>query len=71
MKEDDVRDLVISNFDKYDESKDGFLDKRELTKFFNDILERKKLTNEHNPEELAEKFINMIDLNDDKKLTLE
>ena len=38
----------MDNFDKYDTSKDGYLDKDELTKFFTDVLERKQ-SKEHDP----------------------
>ena len=63
--------MVMTNFDKYDTSGDGALDKHELTLFFADILDRKKMRNQHNPEELALKFIHMIDLDGDEKLTRE
>ena len=42
FNESDLRDLVISNFDKYDMSGDDHLSINELTCFFNDILKRKE-----------------------------
>ena len=71
MTEIQLRDYVLNNFSKYDTSGDGCLDKYELACFFSDVLERKKLKHAHDPEELAGRFIQMIDLDGDNKLTRE
>lgn len=41
MNEKNLKDFVIKNFDKYDTTGDGSLDKHELAKFFEDILKRR------------------------------
>ena len=71
MSEKELRDFVISNFDKYDTTGDGCLDKNELTEFFRDVLERKKGRSNIEPSELAMRFIHMVDLDGDEKLTRE
>jgi hypothetical protein len=64
-----IKKLLIDNFDKYDCSKDDNLDLTELTEFFEDILQRKNLTSRYNAEHLAKKFIAMIDLDGDGKIS--
>ena len=66
-----LKSFIISNFDKYDESGDGKLSKEELRQFFSDIIKRKKLEKEHDADDLAHKFISLIDLNGDEHLTKE
>lgn len=39
--ENQLRDFVIKNFNKYDTSGDGNLDQKELTVFFSDLLKRR------------------------------
>lgn len=45
MTQKELRDFVMANFDKYDTTGDGCLDKSELTVFFKDVLDRKKNMN--------------------------
>ena len=74
MSEDDIKTLALKSFDKYDTSGDGCLDKEELTQFFEDILKRRRENGKkdtYSAEEMAENFINLVDLNGDEKLTRE
>ena len=71
MSEFELKEFILGNFDKYDISGDGYLGKEELATFFRDILERKRLHDQHDPEELAVKFIGMIDGNGDGRLSRE
>ena len=70
MTEGEVKQAVISNFDKYDRNGDGTLDQQQLTQFFKDIL-RRKGSSKHDPEQLASKFIHMVDMDGDNRLTRE
>ena len=69
--QDDVKTTFLKNFDKYDTSHDGNLDKMELTNFFRDILKRKGYENNYNPREVAEAFVNMVDKDGDGKISRE
>ena len=71
MSEKELRDFVIANFDKYDTTGDGCLDENELTLFFKDVLNRKKGKYDLEPRDMARKFIFMVDLNGDEKLSRE
>ena len=71
MSEKSIKFALFQNFDKYDKNGDGTLDHRELTLFFKDVIDRKGNGKHHNPEELASRFIHMIDLDNDNKLTRE
>ena len=42
ISEEDIKQLSLKYFDKYDASGDGNLNRRELTAFFDDIIERRK-----------------------------
>ena len=75
VKEDDIKALVIQNFDKYDRNGDGTLDLLELTEFFKDILKRKEVEggrhSHYGPKELAASLIHRVDMDGDNRLTRE
>lgn len=41
MTEKDAKIMIINEFSKYDTKNDGYLDKEELTKSFQGIIDRK------------------------------
>ena len=42
VSEDYIRKLALDNFDKYDTQKKGYLGKKDLTMFFQDIIDRRR-----------------------------
>ena len=69
MSEKELRDIVLSCFDKYDTSNYGTLDLNELTNFFQDVLERKNAQGKHDPKDLAHKLMCTVDVNGDGKIS--
>lgn len=71
MNENEVKRSFIEQFDKYDKDKNGLLDLDEVTKFFEDLLERRNEKDKRDARELAKQLIRMIDINNDGKVSRE
>lgn len=72
--EDDIKRTFLKEFDKYDKNSDNTLDLTELTLFFRDIVKRKTENGEYDnydPKQMAIRFIRMVDLNGDGKISRE
>ena len=65
LTEKSIKDFIFNTFEKYDVNGDGRLTREELASFFTQILSRKGLEKNHDPNDLAAKFISMIDVDGD------